>query len=81
MLKGTLDLDWCMSPDIGLPQPDQVIFLNLSESEAAGRGDFGRERYEQTEFQRKVKEIFFQLKDKDSSYWTVRWILIRRIET
>lgn len=69
--QGTLDLNWCMSPDVGLPQPDQVIYLNLSESEAAGRGDFGRERYETTEFQQKVKKIFFELKDKDDSNWTV----------
>jgi len=69
--KGTLGLEWCMSPDIGLPQPDKVIFLNIPESEAAGRGDYGKERYEQKEFQGKVKEIFFKLKERDSSYWTV----------
>ena len=25
-----LDIDWCISPDIGLPLPDIVFFLNLS---------------------------------------------------
>ena len=32
------DLDWCRSCDIGLPAPDAVIFLDLSQEEAEKRG-------------------------------------------
>ncbi len=38
MSGGELTLDWCMCPDIGLPAPDAVIFLDLDQSEAEKRG-------------------------------------------
>lgn len=31
-------LDWCQACDIGLPAPDAVIFLDLSQEEAETRG-------------------------------------------
>ena len=62
------DINWCKQPDVGLPQPDRVIYLTLSPEEAAKRGNFGDERYEQTEFQQKVSENFEKLRD---SIWTV----------
>ncbi len=68
--QGTLDLEWCKSPDRGLPQPDRVFFLNLSEEAAAARGDYGQERYEKKEFQEKVKEIFLRI--QGPGYWKVR---------
>ena len=38
MSGGELTLDWCMSPDVGLPAPDAVIFLDLDQDEAEKRG-------------------------------------------
>ena len=38
MSGGELTLDWCMSPDTGLPAPDAVIFLDLDQDEAEKRG-------------------------------------------
>jgi len=35
---GDLTLDWCIGPDIGLPAPDAVIFLDLDQDEAEKRG-------------------------------------------
>jgi dTMP kinase len=35
---GPLSFEWCQSPDIGLPAPDAVIFLDLSQEEAEQRG-------------------------------------------
>ena len=35
---GPLDLEWCKRPDVGLPAPDAVIFLDLSQEEAEKRG-------------------------------------------
>jgi len=34
------DLEWCMAPDRGLPAPDCVIFLNLSQDESEKRGGY-----------------------------------------
>ena len=35
---GPLPLEWCRQPDVGLPAPDAVIFLDLSQEEAEQRG-------------------------------------------
>ena len=61
-LKG-LDLGWCRAPDVGLPEPDAVIYLHLSVDEAAKRGDYGAERYEKRDFQEKVQKEFDRLRE------------------
>jgi dTMP kinase len=33
-----LTIDWCKAPDKGLPAPDAVIFLDLSQEESEKRG-------------------------------------------
>jgi dTMP kinase len=58
-----VDLEWCKQPDMGLPEPDLVIFLDLPIEEAIRRGDFGVERYETREFQERVYENFLKLQD------------------
>ncbi|XP_033937253.1 thymidylate kinase [Pseudochaenichthys georgianus] len=62
-------LDWCMKPDVGLPKPDLVMFLQLSPAEAALRGQFGEERYETSVFQRAVQQKFEQLMKDPSVNW------------
>lgn len=64
---------WCRNPEIGLPRPDAVIFLSLSNEEAARRGGFGEERYEKEEMQGKVREMFTRLMEdpKDAGDWRV----------
>lgn len=42
------------APDKGLPTPDAVFYLDLAIEEAAKRGGFGGERYEQAEMQQEV---------------------------
>lgn len=64
-------LDWCMNPDMGLPKPDVVMFLQLSPTEAALRGQFGEERYENSVFQRAVLQKFEQLMKDPSVNWKV----------
>lgn len=59
-----LPLEWCKQPDVGLPKPDCVIFLQLSPEAGAKRNGFGEERYEKTQFQNKVLEQFMQIKDE-----------------
>jgi dTMP kinase len=51
-------VEWCRAPEIGLPAPDAVFFLRLPIEEAMKRGEFGAERYEKEDFQRKVLKNF-----------------------
>lgn len=61
-----LDLDWCMSCDRGLPAPDAVIYLDISVEDASERGQYGEERYEKIDFQRKVRDMFMAMKDRET---------------
>lgn len=57
-------MEWAHAPEVGLPRPDLVVYLDLDLEEAQKRGGFGEEKYEKTEMQRRVKEIFLHLNDK-----------------
>lgn len=58
-----LSLEWAWQPEIGLPQPDMCLFLRISPEEAAKRGGFGVERYENETMQNRVRELFQTLFD------------------
>lgn len=62
--KDGLSLEWCRNSDRGLPKPDLVIFLDISVEDASKRGEFGAERYEKAEFQKKVRANFLKMKDE-----------------
>jgi dTMP kinase len=67
-----LSYTWCQSPDIGLPLPDLVIFLELAPSAAALRGGYGNERYETSEVQIAVKDVFEKIgSDVGGERWKV----------
>ncbi|XP_026725245.1 thymidylate kinase [Trichoplusia ni] len=63
-----LDIDWCKSPDVGLPKPDKVFFLTMPFESIMERKGFGEERYEVLDFQKKVSETYAKLKE---DYWEV----------
>jgi hypothetical protein len=42
--KPGLGVAWCTAPDVGLPAPDVVLYLELSVEQAMQRGQFGEER-------------------------------------
>ncbi|XP_020844676.1 thymidylate kinase isoform X1 [Phascolarctos cinereus] len=67
--KENFSIDWCKQPDVGLPKPDLILFLQLSSLEAAKRGDFGTERYENNAFQEKALQCFHHLMQDDSLNW------------
>ncbi len=50
-----------MQPEVGLPKPDIVIYLDITTEKAAARAAYGEERYETREFQERVRENFFQI--------------------
>ncbi|KAI9880910.1 MAG: Thymidylate kinase [Pleopsidium flavum] len=57
----SLTLAWAREPEVGLPQPDICIFLDISPLEAAKRGGFGLEKYENDKTQGRVRELFQKL--------------------
>ncbi|GMH67301.1 hypothetical protein TrST_g7398 [Triparma strigata] len=60
-------LDWCKACDVGLPRPDAILFLDVSQSVAETRGGFGDERYENTTHQTAVRKVFETLKTEDQA--------------
>lgn len=60
-----LDINFCKAPDMGLPKPDQVFFLTMPIESIEQRNGFGNERYEVLSFQKKVAEMYHQLKEDD----------------
>ncbi|KAF9883961.1 Thymidylate kinase [Aspergillus nanangensis] len=62
-----LSLNWAWQPEIGLPRPDLCLFLRISPDEAAKRGGFGAERYENETMQRRVRELFQTIFDLQPS--------------
>lgn len=56
-----LTLEWAKPPEVGLPRPDAVIFLDLDAETAAMRGGYGEEKYEKREMQERVRELFLDL--------------------
>lgn len=69
--KSGMSLDWCWQPEVGLPKPDAVIFLDVPVTEAATRADFGQERYETSDFQEKVYKNFYDIMARTSPKWHV----------
>lgn len=68
-----LDVEYCRAPEVGLPRPDKVVFLDLDLSEASARGGWGKERYEVEEMQLKVAWLFrdFGANERDKGDWRV----------
>ncbi len=66
-----LDFEWCKNSDRGLIQPDLTLYIDVSPETIQQRGNFGDERYEKAEFQRKVGQVYDQFKNdfKDSDHW------------
>ena len=57
-------MEWCKSPDIGLPAPDIVFYLDLPAEAAREREEYGSERYETAEFQALVKKQFTSMMEQ-----------------
>lgn len=62
ILQG-LDLNWCLSPEVGLPKPDAIFFLDLEPKMARIHEGYGEERYEYEHFQEQVRTYFLEQLD------------------
>jgi dTMP kinase len=58
-----MSIDWCKQAETGLPKPDAVFFMSLSNDALSQRDGFGNERYELPEIQTKVTNNFKELED------------------
>ncbi|XP_036176325.1 thymidylate kinase isoform X2 [Myotis myotis] len=67
----SFSLHWCKQPDVGLPKPDLVVFLQLRLAEVVERGGFGQERYEDGAFQERVLQCYYQLMEDRTVNWKV----------
>lgn len=56
-----MNMDWCLSPERGLPAPDKIFLLDLSPEEQKRRKGFGEERYENSAFQNTVRDSYYNL--------------------
>ena len=63
-----LDQQWCKHSETGLVKPDCLMYMEFSEDAAKKRGGFGVERYETTEMQKNVREVFADLRE---DWWNV----------
>jgi dTMP kinase len=63
--KPGLALDWCKSPDVGLPKPDLVLYMTLPDEKTLTRAGFGDEIYESMDFQTKVKANYTLLREEN----------------
>ncbi|KAF5355506.1 hypothetical protein D9758_006348 [Tetrapyrgos nigripes] len=72
-----LPYEWCRAPDISLPSPDLVLFLDISPEKAKERGGYGEERYEKEEMQKKVREIFKRIgEEMNVATAGAKWVVI-----
>lgn len=64
-VPGMNSYEWLVAPDRGLPKPDLTLFLTIDINELANRKGYGEERYEQIDFQHKVKQCFLDILPKN----------------
>lgn len=57
-------LNWCKAPDRGLPSPDIVILLDVSNITQCSRSNWGDERYENNEIQSHVASNYKKIMDQ-----------------
>ena len=65
--KSGMNYEWCKMSDRGLPEPDLVCYLQVSEETAMKRSQWGESRYDNENLQIKIKENFNRMR-------TGRWV-------
>lgn len=73
-MRQGLPFDYCLNPDTGLPLPDIVINLTLSPEAAAKRGQYGEERYETMDMQRRTRAQFALVQQEMERRHSGRWV-------
>mmetsp|Transcript_32682 Transcript_32682/g.63758 ORF Transcript_32682/g.63758 Transcript_32682/m.63758 type:complete len:237 (+) Transcript_32682:54-764(+) len=63
------DIEWCYQPEVGMIEPDIVVWLDMPLEDVKSRGGFGSERYEKLEMQGKVQSIFQKFSESNPGKW------------
>jgi len=75
-----LSFEWCKSPDIGLPAPDLILFLDITPEKAKERGGYGEERYEKEDMQNRVRKISHRIGGEEivlgDENLSARWVTV-----
>lgn len=71
LAKG-LDKSWVCAPELGLPKPDIVLFLDIDSTITSMRSGFGDEALDKIDFQQNVYQHMKALCNE--SYWQVRYL-------
>ena len=60
-----------MNPDKGLIKPDLTFYIDAKPELLQSRSEFGEERYERVEFQKKVADAYAKFKElsRDDPHW------------
>jgi len=64
-----IDIDWAIMSESGLPKPDLVIQLDIDAEDASKRGDYGLEKYEKVDFQKRVQHMYNELHSRFADIW------------
>ncbi|KAK7472404.1 hypothetical protein VKT23_000518 [Stygiomarasmius scandens] len=71
-----LSYEWCRAPNISLPSPDLVLFLDISPEKAKERGVYREEKHEE-EMQKRVRQVFKRIEDEMSvASEGVKWVVV-----
>jgi len=62
---------WCQTADSGLLVPDAVIYFDLPAEVACRRADFGKQRTEKVEYQKRVADAFNYLYSEEDGWHNV----------
>mmetsp|Transcript_8852 Transcript_8852/g.17352 ORF Transcript_8852/g.17352 Transcript_8852/m.17352 type:complete len:237 (-) Transcript_8852:83-793(-) len=63
------EIEWCYQPEVGMIEPDIVVWLDMPLEDVKTRGGFGNERYEKMEMQGKVQGIFKMFSESNLDKW------------
>ena len=63
------DVNWCYQPEIGMLEPDLVVWLDMPLEDVKKRGGFGEERYEKMEMQARVQNLFRRFAVSNPGKW------------
>lgn len=66
-----ITIEWAKLADIGELKPDCVLYFDLLPEEAQKRNGFGSERFEASDFQKKVDGVMKKLAAEDRDLWKI----------
>lgn len=67
-----VDIRWCSGLAVGLPTPDLIVYLSITEETQIIRGLGGEEKYETRAIQKRVREQYTSIMDYENAFGSSR---------